>query len=306
MLNKIIRFYNQNKIEIISILLMIIVFLSVIYIINYYIKEDNENKLKNVKYENNISDTLQTKSIISNTYINKDTAQENNDIIDQFISLCNENNFNDAYSMLTDDCKDEVFNSNETEFEKNYCNKIFKNKKSYQKDNWISSDIRVTYKIIYTNNILENGGKNSEDSFGDYITIEKKDNYTKLNIANFVGKDEINKNYEDDNILIEVESKDIYIDYETYKVKFTNKSSESVELYNENYKSKWYAEDNKSKKYNVEINEIPKIYFTIDKNNFKLINEKFIKTYSLDREINTLHFENIKLNNEIKNVDLKI
>lgn len=307
MINKLIRFYNQNKRQIIRTLLFVAVVIAIIQLANYFVKKNNEDKaISNITNSStSTGESLQTKSIISETTISNDTAKKNNDTIKQFVDYCNEKSITEAYNMLSTDCKEEIFQTEE-KFQTGYYNIIFNERKSYSKDNWMSSKNSVTYKITFNNDVLANGGNDNGQTYGDYITIIDENGEKKLNVASFVKKEEINKNYEDDNIKVEVSSKDIFIDYEIYKTNFTNNSSNIINLYDKNNNSKWYAKDSKNNTYDVTISEIGKEFLTINQKLTQTLNIKFLKTYNPDKNINKLCFENIAINNNLNNINIDL
>lgn len=99
---------------------------------------------------------------------------------------------------------------------------------------WINGSNYNTYKVSYIEDILLTGNYNDVKKYEDYITI-KTDSSTKektLNINNFIKTEQINKKneYEDLDIEIEVLYKDVYMTYESYKIRVINKSEKDILL----------------------------------------------------------------------------
>ena len=140
--------------------------------------------MKNEDNQNNISNDVQkTKnSVISNSTLDNKTAQDNYDVLKKFVQLCNENNIEEAYNLLSDECKQNVYPNLEG-FTQNYVNIVFKNKKNLEAKNWIEYEDYVTYLVTYTGDIISTGDVNSE-KFQDYITIDCESN--KLNINKYI------------------------------------------------------------------------------------------------------------------------
>ena len=302
MFNKIRRFYNQNYKKIIMIILIIIMIIVLIQVANYLAKNGLE-KTSKTKSTNSSNTNLQTQSIISDTTIDEEKAKKNNDIIEQFVNFCNKKDIKSAYNILSDDCKQIIYNNNIDLFTNNYYNLIFTSTKSYTKENWMSTENMTTYKIQYTNDILADGKYKKEENFGDYITIIYDNKIPKLNISKFVTKEELNKTYEDDNIKIEIHTVYKYINSEIYKIKFTNKTDKEIKLYDINDNTKWYLQDENSSKYNVVESSLQNNLLILNANGEQDITVQFNKNYNSKKEVNKMLWENIKIND--KNTSLE-
>lgn len=304
MFNSLKGFYNQNRKKIILIVLAVVSVIVIVRVANYLAKVNSENRQSDSSNETLREEELKTKSIISDKSISETTATVNNNAIDQFINYCNKGDIDNAYNMLSTDCKKVVYNNDENNFKNGYYDIIFSSSKEYEKDNWITNDDSVTYRIDYKSEALSSGGKMEGNSYADYITVVYEDNQAKLNISNFVGKYSIDKTYEDDNIKINIASKNIFMEYETYEISFINKSSNNMKLYGDS--SKWYAKDKNSNQYNVAISEIAKEFFNIEPQNVRVLNVKFIKTYNPEKELQSINFENMMFGENLNTVTIAL
>lgn len=305
MFNKLIRYYNQNRKMIWRIIGICAFIIIMIRLANYIAGLDIKNK-QETTYDNK-EEKLQTESIISDTKISEKTAISNNQAIEEFVGFCNDGKIESAYAMLTEDCKNALYETVDV-FKELYYNKIFATKKLYTKENWYSDNGVVTYRVTYTNNLLADGGVKSEESFGDYITVIKDNDQYKLNIGQFIDGEELNKTYEDDNIKIEVISRQTFRLYEIYQIEFYNKTQSTINLYDTqiNSDSKWYIIDKDSKKSNAAISEVPGSYLNIEANRNQTINVKFTKTYNPDKKTNKITFENIRIGNDTTSIEIKL
>lgn len=303
MFNKIRRFYNQNSKKIIMVILIIIMIIVLIQFFNYIAKQNL--KEKNNKTITNSEIKTQTQSIISDTKIGENTAKENENTIKEFVNYCNNKNIESAYNMLSDECKEILYDNKINNFQENYYNLVFKSNKSYTSENWISYNGKTTYKITYQDDALTNGGTNLGENYGDYITIVEKNGEKKLNIAKFVCRDEINKIYEDDNIKIEIVYVNKYINNEIYKIKITNKTKQIINLYSRENETNWYIQDKNSTKYNAIVSTIPESLLLINQSTEEELMVQFNKNYNPNKEIQTMHWDNMLLNNEKTSVDFK-
>lgn len=306
MLYKLKRFYNQNRKKIWKIIGICAFIIILIQAANYIARMSSKTG-KNKSNNTTLEDEIQTESIISESSVSEKVAKSNNDTIDEFVQFCNDEKIDSAYAMLTADCKEVLYNTLE-DFEKYYYNKIFTGKKLYTKENWYSDKDMVTYKIIYTNNILADGGVKSEETFGDYITVINNNGKNELNIGQFINKKNLDKTYEDDNIKIEVESAQIFRLYEIYIIKFYNKTNGEINIYDTqiNADADWHIEDKNETESKIAIGEIPGSYLKLESGMTKTINAKFTKTYNPEKVSRKIIFENIKIENEIKNVKIDL
>lgn len=69
-----------------------------------------------------------SKTIISGYDISEEKFEKDQNLVDLFIEYCNSQNYKEAYNLLTDECKEKLYSTQE-KFEKNYCSLIFNRKK---------------------------------------------------------------------------------------------------------------------------------------------------------------------------------
>lgn len=290
-----IRFFNQNKRTIIEIILIIVFILVVIQLINLYVK----NKNKSIKNEItsdilNASDSLiSEESLITGRKVSEKELTKSKDLIEKFINNCIDGNIQDAYDMITDKCKEEMF-PNIEEFKNIYYSSIFDgNKKNYTIENWEGN----IYRVRITNDVLSTGNLDDGSVNQDYITIVSD----KLNINSYIGSKEINKSTTNSNIDIDIINKEIYMDYEVYTISVTNNSNNLIVLDNGNNPKSIYLLDEKDMKYYFYNNEVVSSNFIMPgkyKRTFKI---KFSNSYNSSRKIKSIVFSDVVLNyNESK------
>lgn len=300
--NNFFKFINQKRNIIILIVAIVVFIILLIKTLNGMVDNSNEaenintNDVKNVLREVENSKT----SIITDSKLDTETATKNYDLIKKFVDLCNNNNVEDAYNILSDECKENIYPNIET-FSKNYINTVFKNEESIDVKNWIESEDYVTYLVTYTGDILSTGNVDNE-KFQDYITIDN--NNQKLNINRFIKREKVEKEQEINNIKFTINYIDIFKDYEIYNIKVENKNDNEIILDNLNSVSSTYLETNKGthincSNYEAGINSF-KYYAGVTKN----IKLKFIKQYSADITDEKIVFSSAILDtNNIENTD---
>ena len=300
--NKFFRFVNQNR----NIIILVIVICAFIVLLIKTLNGFFSNpQVKNEDNQNNISNDVQkTKnSVISNSTLDNKTAQDNYDVLKKFVQLCNENNIEEAYNLLSDECKQNVYPNLEG-FTQNYVNIVFKNKKNLEAKNWIEYEDYVTYLVTYTGDIISTGDVNSE-KFQDYITIDCESN--KLNINKYIRRKQINKTTEKNNIKFTMNYVDIYKDYEIYNVDVENKNNKEIVLDNLTSVSGTYIETSEDTKINCSNYEAGRNNFTYGPGISKNMKLKFIKQYNTDIEDKKIIFSTAILNEDnVEEIDLEL
>ena len=300
--NKFFRFVNQNR----NIIILVIVICAFIVLLIKTLNGFFSNpQVKNEDNQNNISNDVQkTKnSVISDSTLDNKTAQDNYDVLKKFVQLCNENNIEEAYNLLSDECKQNVYPNLEG-FTQNYVNIVFKNKKNLEAKNWIEYEDYVTYLVTYTGDIISTGDVNSE-KFQDYITIDCESN--KLNINKYIRRKQINKTTEKNNIKFTMNYVDIYKDYEIYNVDVENKNNKEIVLDNLTSVSGTYIETSEDTKINCSNYEAGRNNFTYGPGISKNMKLKFIKQYNTDIEDKKIIFSTLILNEDnVEEIDLEL
>lgn len=288
-MNRFIRWYNRNRKTFWLVVVISIIIISIPQALNQYAK----NNKKDVSSSTNNTTTYNNKkySVISEKNIEDKESDEFSNIIDEFIELCNNKNAEEAYKLISNECKEKIYPTLE-DFINNYCNKIFENKKTYSIQLWVASGSHYTYKVNLKEDILASGNVNSA-SIEDYYTIVKEDNVYKLNINNYVESVEINKSKETSELKIVALSKDVYMEYEIYNIEVENKTKNSIILDLLEKTDNMYLEDEENLHYYAYNHEMVKEELRVKGK--KKISIKFNKKYSTERKIERIVFSDIIL-----------
>lgn len=215
---------------------VIFIVIFAIVLVLYLIQMLNNNKKEQPTIQNNeIQNTVieqekdtSARPVITGNEISKDKQETNTKIIEQFITYCNNKEIEQAYNLLTDECKEKIFFSNIQYFKQNYVDRVFTTKKMYSIQSWISGYIN-TYRITIQDDILSAGKLNSsQDKIEDYYTIIEQGNGYKLNINSYIRRVQINTQRQVNGISITVLCKDVYKEYETYDVVIGNLTSKNI------------------------------------------------------------------------------
>ena len=306
---KIAEWYINNKTKVLTAIFIIVVIILVSIIVNFLntlqLNKSQTNTEANVNVQENnapignFTDIYVegTESVVTgeNTSSSQVTII---DAINQFVQLCNEGNVNEAYNMLSDECKEEVYPSLDS-FRNNYYNVIFNGrKKNISVENWVNS----IYKVTFQNDALSTGVYTEEGTIQDYITVTRNENNElRLNINNYIGREEINKTRTNSsNISITVLRSDTYMDYETYTYSIINNTNKTILLDDKSSTDNMYIEDENGNQYTAYIHELSEAQLTITPGETKEITIKYYSRYGSTKNITQVVFNKIILNyNEV-------
>lgn len=290
-MNKLIRYWNQNRLKIIITGIIIVFIIILIQTINAILKntrfEENENK------ETIVDTSKPSESVITGEKLPEKTTDANVETIKQFVDLCNEKNYQSAYNLLTEDCKNELYNTLDI-FIENYCNKVFNIEKTYNLELWQYSTNTYTYRITYIeNNMLATGEINSNNNIEDYITIVENTDGNKLNINGFIEKRNVNKMQEQNGIKITINDRFMYREYEKYNITIKNNTDKTILISEKINSNDICLIDSNEIEYDSMLNEVPSVNLELQPGTEKKMDIRFFKMYNLYRTIESIKFKNI-------------
>ncbi len=166
-MNKIKRIFNQNRELIFRVIIIIVVGFGLLQLLNFIAKKQNEENAnvsanRNATYDRDYE-------IISGSRKDNETYDEENSIIEDFLNYCNNKEFENAYNILSQECKNAIFPNLET-FVSEYGEKIFFNKRDYNIQAWTSN----IYRVRITDNLLETGSIGDSNYIEDYFSVVRK------------------------------------------------------------------------------------------------------------------------------------
>lgn len=303
MFRKIRLFYYNNKHKLWFGLGIFILICIIIQIINYAIRKNNQEKMQSERQNTLLSQQYTpttTSPIVSNNKISQTTLKKDTEIIEQFITYGNSNNVEEAYNLLSQDCKDEMYQTIE-KFYNNYFKKIFSEKKSYDVKTWIEYNDNVTYRIKYFNDIMATGTIN-EEFIEDYFTVIVENEEKRLNINQFINKIQMKEKEEVDGLEVSIINKYTYYDYVQYEFVFKNNSESKIILDTKENTESVYIKGDNDVKYDWFGNEIPNEYLILDSGESRTFRIKFNKLYNPERIEKSINFTDIRKDgdNEIR------
>ena len=148
-------------------------------------------------------------------------------IIDEYINHCNNGEYEDAYNMITDECRKKNYPT--LDGFRAYVDKVFEGKKKiYNIQSYSIVDNKYIFNVRILDDILANGTSDGYYYYEEKFVMIEENGNIKLSIAEYVGDENPEVTVEDDNVKIEVVNKSVDYDTVTYKLKVTNKTDKYI------------------------------------------------------------------------------
>ena len=294
-MNRIVRWYNQNRRMIWIVILTIVGIIALIQTLdNYY-----EKNTKEESSSTNFSTTTYNKpnyAVVSQKETDETINEDSTEVINKFFDCCNSRKIEEAYNLLSEDCKKELYPTIDR-FKQKYYNKIFSEKKIYNSVLWISNGSKNTYRLEIMGDILATG-KTETMPIEEYYTTIYSDGEYKLNINSFVGKEEINISNEDEDITIGILNKKVYIDYEIYQIRVKNKTLNNIIFNSKETTDSIFVQDKNGVKHIAFLNEIADSQLELSPGYVATYNIRFNRQYKPTIKAKKIVFDNIKVTQE--------
>lgn len=298
-MNHLIRYYNQNRKKIWGIVIIIASAFLLLQLVNHFYKVENQKRLEgNSKRQEgpsiNTNTTILTEnqSVVTGKKVETKKLETATNLIDEFISYCNNGEVEKAYELLTEQCKEQIYSNLEI-FEQAYINNVFEGKqKKASIENWYDN----IYKVKIMEDMLSTG-KSDGKVKQDYMTIVEESNGYKLNINGYIGRKAINRTTEKDNIKMEVVNRNTYKEYEEYTIKITNNTEDIILLDGRTDVKTLHLQDSKGITYSSYSHELTEPMLTIEQGKTKEITIKFYSTFISSKKIEAIVFSDLILRN---------
>lgn len=213
------QFFKKYK----NIIIIALVAWAVIFVINMILKYRKEP-------ETPISTYTPNKSIMSDEEVPKKVHTTANKILDEFVEYCNQKQYEKAYNMIDEECREEVYGGIDLFIK--HIQEVFGNsKKIYNIQNYSNVGKTYVYNIRILEDIITTGTTGNYNYYEEKIVFKDTNNGIKLCMGGFIGKEEINVIAEDDYMKINIYEKVLRYETEEYRMKITNKTQDTIVLY---------------------------------------------------------------------------
>ena len=285
------RLIDQNR-KLIWYAFIIIVFaFFVIKSLNSYYEAVEERK--KIEINENAANNKENKE---QELTEKDYTTESDSIettMASFVNYCNNREIENAYKMLTDECKNAMFPTVDL-FENIYIKNVYNVQRQYELTKWSTDGNKTTYFVKLYEDMLATGNING--STQEYYTFVKDDNGNyKLNINNYIYGEDRNIEENINNITVKIGHVDVYEEYESAEITITNNSSRTICLTGNKYRKNIYLQNSKDLTYSSLNSKFDNEEIIMTPNSVKSFVIRFNKTYDSKRKATQLVLSDVIL-----------
>lgn len=236
----------------------------------------------------------------SNVQFPKKVQSEMEQFIGKFVEYCNNKDYNKAYDMISDDCKENYFG--EISVFKEYVKERFETKKQYAIQGYSIYNDKYIYNVKFFNDFLSSGITNDSYMFQEekivaqYVKNENNKKELVFSVGNYIESQDVKSVQENEYVKISVKKKIVKYGLEEYFIKITNRTENEITLQEGNDQNGIclnLGDDLRSNEIVDEINVAP--YETV------YVNAVFAKFYDNKRDSIAIDFNDIKVHDGSKN-----
>lgn len=260
-MNAIIRFWNRNRKGIILGIVVIALLVLLIQFFNMLAKNKNNKKREEELelYEKYKDMDLPTQSVIGESSIGYEDTEKNVNVLNEFIEKCSNGKYQEAFDMLTSDCKDVLYDNSLQNFIDGYIKTYVSSSDIYGDAKLYSSTQKGdTYIVSYQKDGML-AGNTTEKTGKDYITVMTKEDVGKISIGSLLYRNEINKEQEYNGIKIIVIAEEVYKENVKYAIKVENNTNKEIMINTGRNTNGIYALGTNGTKYSSLASEIPSV-----------------------------------------------
>lgn len=292
-----VKFYNFLKKHKIKIIIAIII-IGIIIAINIILGKLNDAQPPSISYEPHTP-------IVSGKKVSSKKTQESiEETIKNYMENCNSKQYENAYNMISSECKEIKFNNNIEEFKK-YIDYIFDDNKVYSIQDYSNKDNIYIYKVTITEDIMATGmnTEKSDLSYEEMIVLTKENNSMKLAVSGFVSSESVENIAENEFMKITIEQKITYYDKVIYKVKIKNKTSYSILFSRDKEKETIGISLEDGDERSVVLDSYVNTEKVVRGNEEKVFTLEFNKYFDEESPIKTLTFNKVRVLEEYSGVE---
>ncbi len=293
-MHKLLRFYNQNRLKIWTVILAIVLGYIMLQVLNNAVANRNtkENNNEQETTSNNVvSYRNESESMVSGGNVSSIYSDEIGKFIDQFFTYCINHEPQRAYDMVSDNTKQVLYPTEEL-FEKNYYESKFIGNKQFSFQSWSSTDGIFIYQVRIFDNMLATGQTN-DNYIEEYVTVTVEGGSYKLNLNSYIGRKQLSVKNEDENLYIQAVMLDRYLDYEIYTLNIKNNTDKEIILDTKRDTDSCYVVDSMGNKFEAFLYENSDEDLEFSPGEMKTIQIRFSDTYRAGLKIKSINFTDI-------------
>lgn len=289
-MNKLARFYNQNRKGIWYLIIVVAFVIIIIQFFNSYYarRKEQENAIANSPKNQTINKD-RSEAMVQGSIASTERKKEYEEVIDSFLEYCSNGEIDKAYKLLANSCKEKLYPTQQA-FEKKYYEANFDGNKIYDFQLWSATKQTYIYLVKIYDNMLSSGVAGEQEYIQDYYSVIKEDNVYRVSIGSYVKHIEYGEKADDDfakvpntyvdDIKISVTSKDSYMDYEVYQINVANFSDNDILLDTVTTDDTIYVKDEKQISFNAMIIELNQENLVVEKKSSKNFEIKIARSYT--------------------------
>lgn len=279
---KIRHFFRKNA----KIIFIVISVWAIVFFINMILKNYKAPIEVETTYKPHTSVMDESKSVP------KKTSTEIENMIDEYMKYCNDSEWDKAYNMLSDTCKEYGFNNDLKKYMEYMYTKMPTQKK-YAIQDYSNEGNTYVYQIKYSDDMLATGLTNTTYQYTEEKMVFKKqkDGTIEMSVGNLIDYDDIKNISETEYLKIDVKSVIKFYSKETYEVKFTNRSDYTIVIA-DNQESNEVNLMLKSKDNRKRVETDP---IVLNPNESKTLKMNFSKFYDSNDKSQSITFNSIRV-----------
>lgn len=208
-------------------LIAIIIFIWIsIVLVNNFLKNFNTKSEPTTTY------TPHTSVLDGTSSAPKKVQNSIEEFVEQYIEYCNNKEYEKAYNMISDECKENNFDTFSNY--KSYVSNKFGNKKIYSIQNYSNYNDKYIYVVKLYDDFLATGLTNSTYKYQEEkitASYDEKENVV-FSVGNFIEKQDIQSVQENEYLKVDVRNKKVKYNFEIYEIKLTNRSENTIIIEN--------------------------------------------------------------------------
>lgn len=164
--------------------------------------------------------------------ISKRKLKDVNDTIKKYFDSCNSKNYEEAFNMLTQECKNYLYDNDIALF-KEYIDSIYTSNKIYNVQNYSNVGNVYIYNLRILDDITATGTSEDYQVIQEKLVLHDENNEYKLSNQGYIGMQSINRETEEDNMKVKVIKKEMSYYKEEYTLEIRNKTDSYIMLSND-------------------------------------------------------------------------
>lgn len=276
------NFMKKHKNKLILILIAWVTILIINDLIGKWLQEDE----RIITYKPH-EPIIQTGETVSNK-----NQEKIENVISQYIEYCNTKQYEKAYAMIRQDCREVVYPTLES-FQA-YVDYVFRTPKIYNIQNYSNKNGKYFYRIRILDDILTSGltGEDSVKYFEEKLVLEEKNGEILLAVKEYIDIQELEKVYEDKYMKVVVIKKITMFEQETYTLQITNRTSNVLVIEDKTYNPEITLLTKEE-----ELNEIQDGYtnIVIQPNSKRECEISFLNFYDEGKKAEKINFKKVRV-----------